>query len=220
MYPRAGMYVLTGQLDPEGAAYLSAALDPLSSPRATSIDGADPRTPARRRGDALVDLAHRQIATGPDGAVGEGCAELVGGTIREPISAGRARRLACHAGLIPAVLGGASHILDWGPTKRLATPAQRQALALRDRGCTAPSCDRPPSWCEAHHTIAFATSRRTRLDELALVCDTHHDLAHTNDWTLTLHPDGIHWTKTKPDPPPEKPPEPDHPDPWPAESRC
>ena len=118
MYPRAGMYVLTGQVDPEGAAYLSAALDPLSAPRATSIDGADERSPAHRRCDALVELSRRQIAaadlpdiggvptlvvvtltldqlTGPVAATttvdaGEGCAELVGGTIREPISAGRA----------------------------------------------------------------------------------------------------------------------------------
>src|SRR5664279_2424651 len=156
MYPRNGMWVLTGQLDPEGAAYLSTALDPLAAPRGTSIDGSDPRTPAQRRGDALVDLGRRQIASGDlpdiggvptqvvvtmtldqlttpdtaDSSAGEGCAELVGGTIREPISASRARRLACDAGLIPAVLSGASKILDWGASKRFATPAQRQALAL------------------------------------------------------------------------------------------
>ncbi len=234
MYPKAGMYVLTGQVDAEGAAYLSAALDPLSAPRATSIDGADERSPAHRRCDALVELSRRQIAsgdlpdiggvptlvvvtmtldqlTGPVAAAttddaGERCAELVGGTIREPISAGRARRLACHAGLLPAVLGGDSHILDWGHTQRLATPAQRRALALRDQGCTFSGCDRPPSWCETHHTVPFGTSGRTRLDELALVCDAHHDLAHTDKWTLTLTPDGIHWTPRQPDPPPQAEP--------------
>ena len=234
MYPRAGMYVLTGQVDPEGAAYLSAALDPLSAPRATSIDGADERSPAHRRCDALVELSRRQIAaadlpdiggvptlvvvtltldqlTGPVAATttvdaGEGCAELVGGTIREPISAGRARRLACHAGLLPAVLGGDSHVLDWGHTQRLAIPAQRRALALRDQGCTFSGCDRPPSWCEAHHTVPFGTSRRTHLDELALVCDAHHDLAHTDKWTLTLEPDGMHWAPKQPDPPPQAEP--------------
>ena len=155
-----------------------------------------------------LDQLTRPNGTADRGA-GGGCAELVGGTIREPISPGRARRLACHAGILPAVLGGTSTILDWETSKRLATPAQRQALALRDHGCTAPGCHRPPSWCEAHHTIDFATSRRTRLDELALVCDAHHDLAHTDQWTLTLEDDGIHWSPRHSEPPPE----PDHPDP-------
>ena len=123
MYPRAGMYILAGQLDPEGAAYLSAALDPLAAPRASTLEGRDRRPPARRLGDALVDLAKRQIATGglpicggtptqvivtmtldqlthTPGTADEtaGSAELVGGTVREPISAARARTLACAPG--------------------------------------------------------------------------------------------------------------------------
>ncbi|WP_366519831.1 hypothetical protein [Nocardioides sp.] len=35
------------------------------------------------------------------------------------ISAGQARRLACEAGIIPAVLGGKSEVLDLGRTRRL-----------------------------------------------------------------------------------------------------
>ncbi|QWZ07641.1 13E12 repeat family protein [Nocardioides panacis] len=47
------------------------------------------------------------------------------------ISAGAARRLACRAGLVPAVLGGASQVLDLGRTRRLHSRAQR--LAPRPR---------------------------------------------------------------------------------------
>ena len=79
---------------------------------------------------------------------GIGSAEIQG---RGIITAGAARRLACDYGIIPAVLGGVSQILDLGTPQRLATPTQRRNLALRDGGCLFPGCERPPAVCEAHH---------------------------------------------------------------------
>ena len=67
------------------------------------------------------------------------------------ITAEQARRLACQAGIIPVVLGGKGEILDLGRTRRLFSPAQRKAMAVRDRTCTAEGCDIPAAWCEAHH---------------------------------------------------------------------
>ncbi len=61
---RDGMHTLAGSLDVEGAAILAAALDPLSAPRPSSADGPDPRTPSRRRADALIELARRALAAG------------------------------------------------------------------------------------------------------------------------------------------------------------
>ena len=170
--------------------------------------GRDPRSPGRRRADALVELARRALAgdTLPDsGGVrplvvvtmtldqlrndiegAGGCAQIAGATVREPLSAGAARRIACDAGLIPAVLGGPGEVLDWGRARRSARPAQRRALALRDRGCTFPGCDRPPDWAEAHHLIAWERGGRTDLANLTLVCDAHHDIAHHDGWTITL----------------------------------
>ena len=52
------------------------------------------------------------------------------------LSAAAARRLACTAGIIPAVLGGASQVLDLGRRRRFHTPAQRIALHLEQHGCT------------------------------------------------------------------------------------
>ena len=60
------------------------------------------------------------------------------------ITATEARRLACGANLIPAVLGGRSEVLDIGRQRRFHTKAQRIAMSLRDGGCTASDCDRPP----------------------------------------------------------------------------
>ncbi|MGH8971136.1 MAG: DUF222 domain-containing protein, partial [Actinomycetes bacterium] len=54
------------------------------------------------------------------------------------------RRLACDAALIPAVLGGPGQVLDLGRATRDWTLPQRRAVTLRDQGCAAPGCDRPP----------------------------------------------------------------------------
>ena len=57
------------------------------------------------------------------------------------------RRLACDAGIIPAVLGTDGQVLDLGRESRWFTPAQAKALWLRDRACTIPdrSMPAPPS---------------------------------------------------------------------------
>ena len=66
---------------------------------------------------------------------------LVGDT---PITVGQTRRLACTAKILPAVLGGDSEILDLGRARRLFSPAQRKAMAIRDVTCRAEGCDIPP----------------------------------------------------------------------------
>ncbi len=79
-----------------------------------------------------------------------------------PITAGEARRLACGAGILPAVLGGESQPLDLGRARRLFSPAQRKALAIRDRECRAVGCDIPAAWCEAHHLTPWVQGRPYR----------------------------------------------------------
>jgi hypothetical protein len=108
------------------------------------------------------------------------------------ISAGQARRLACNAAILPIVLGGDSAILDLGTSQRLFNRHQRLALATRDHGCIWPSCDRPPAWCEAHHTTPWNQAGPTNLANGCLLCPYHHHLLHTNQgWTLHTAPDGI-----------------------------
>jgi hypothetical protein len=117
-----------------------------------------------------------------------GLARLDGGCIAEPVTPALARRIACDAGIIPAVLGGASEVLDLGRERRLASPAQRRALALRDNGCAFPACDRPPPWTDAH-LKSWAQGGPTDVDNLVLLCGPHHDLVHHAGWTITLGTD-------------------------------
>ncbi|MGZ5399233.1 MAG: DUF222 domain-containing protein [Nocardioides sp.] len=106
------------------------------------------------------------------------------------ISAGEARRLACTAAIIPAVLGGASEPLDLGRQRRFHTKAQRIALALRDRGCIAVGCDRPPTACHAHHDDPWGRGGSTDLTTGRLLCPRHHTLAHDDRYQLKAGPHG------------------------------
>jgi hypothetical protein len=130
----------------------------------------------------VVTLDHEVLKTGL------GAAALVDGT---EISPGEARRLACGAGIIPAVLGGASAVLDLGREQRLFNRAQRIAMTLRGKGCRAEGCDRPPSWTEAHHlTKPWAEGGRTDLADGILLCGHHHRLAHHPDYDHHKLPNG------------------------------
>ena len=97
----------------------------------------------------------------------------------QPITAAQARRLACTAAIIPAVLGGESEILDLGRARRLFSPAQRKAMAVRDVTCRAQGCDIPAAWCEAHHAHQpWAAGGHTDLADGLLLCSWHHHRAH------------------------------------------
>lgn len=97
----------------------------------------------------------------------------------EPLSAAEARRLACTANIIPAVLGGASQVLDAGRARRLFSPVQRKALAATQPTCRADSCDIPAAWCEAHHAAEpWARGGLTNLADGVLLCPFHHHRAH------------------------------------------
>ena len=198
------------------------------------------RTPARRRADALIDLAligtrtpepgtstgrptvlvtidwdtlHAQVSAAQataGAAAGAGAGRLLGGTVSEPISLERIRKIACDADILPAVMNTRSARLNLGRKARSASPEQRLGLVARDGpGCAFPGCDRPYGWTDAHHIQHWADGGRTDLDNLVLTCGTHHDLIHHHGWTVTIGTHGRPIFEPPPDPPPEPPDEPD-----------
>lgn len=96
------------------------------------------------------------------------------------VSGAAARRMACAAGVIPAVLDGKSRVLDLGRRSRLASPAQRLAKLIEQQGlCAIEHCDRPASWADAHHwKKRWVDGGTTDLDDLIMICPRHHTLAH------------------------------------------
>lgn len=111
-------------------------------------------------------------------------------TVGVRVSAAQARRLACEHQILPEVFGSSSLPLDLGRRSRLFSPAQRLVLAQRDQGCAFPGCDRPPSWCEAHHAgTPWSRGGPTDLDHGVLLCSFHHHQVHDQHWRIRFDPD-------------------------------
>ncbi|MBI5160038.1 MAG: DUF222 domain-containing protein [Micrococcales bacterium] len=216
-----GLTRLVALLHPEAAAYVLTALDARTAPRRLptfSLDAGaacgdpdaqgveDRRTLAYRRADALAGIARDALSLDTGRVAGAAVTAVVtmtleqlhgaGGAARltgidQPVSAATARRMAAQAELIPLVLGRESEILDQGRACRLATPAQRRALAHRDEGCIW-GCGAPPGWCDVAHLRSWLGGGRTDLDNLALMCSFHHRLFDHEGWSLRWH-DGAPW---------------------------
>ena len=106
------------------------------------------------------------------------------------ISPGLARKLACQAGIIPAVLGGKSEVLDLGRRARFHTKAQRIALAIEQGGCNAEGCDWPPGMCHAHHDRPWSQGGDTSVKNGRVLCPGHHARAHDTSYAMTRLPSG------------------------------
>ncbi|WP_261576578.1 HNH endonuclease signature motif containing protein, partial [Frankia gtarii] len=95
-------------------------------------------------------------------------------------------RLSCDAEISRIILDPAGIPLDVGRSTRVVPPQLRRALVARDRGCSFPGCDRPPSWCEAHHVTHWTHGGVTALHNLTLLCGHHHRQVHHDGWTIVF----------------------------------
>jgi uncharacterized protein DUF222/HNH endonuclease len=180
-----GMGRIRGELDPETHEIVTTAIRAIvdRSVKAGSDDG---RTHAQRMVDALGELCRQFL---------DGGSRSNPGTERPHVSvlvdleslqrrAGRtcelestgvihpeaARRLACDASVSRIITKGPSEPPDVGRTTPVIPSALRRALVVRDRGCTFPGCERPPSWCDVHHIEHWADGGETSLSNTGLLC--------------------------------------------------
>ena len=190
---------------------LRAILERLTSPRRLVRDGAGrqvvdesvscPHNWSEHNGAAFCELIEHLPTDGWSGTglslmvhislealrSGVGAARLDSGA---HMSASAARKLACEAGIIPAVLGGESVPLDLGREKRLHTKAQRQALSVLHDSCAIAGCERPFAWCEIHHPHSWSRGGGTDLDNALPLCGYHHNRAHEGRFDLRRHSGG------------------------------
>jgi hypothetical protein len=200
-----GMVRVDGELDPSTGQTVITALRAVEDADVRSRAGSgtdDARAPAQRRADALgeicrqwLDLAERPLVSGerPHVVVTMDIASLErrAGRLLDLEDVGRidgetARQLACDANVSRVITDAASQPLDVGRKAKVVPPALRRAVAVRDGGCAFPGCDRPSSWCDAHHVDHWADGGTTSIDNLVLLCRRHHRLVHHRRFTVQM----------------------------------
>jgi hypothetical protein len=160
---RDGMWQLHGRLSNTVGAQLNAILDPLTTPRTSTIedeDGTviqipDERPHAQRLHDALEEACARLLKADDQPSVGgvpasvivtitlqellakTGLAETADGT---QLTAEQLLRIADEAEIWPTITNRNSVPLALRRTRRLASPGQTMALITRDAGCSFPGC--------------------------------------------------------------------------------
>lgn len=75
---------------------------------------------------------------------------------------------------------------------RRPSAVQLTALYARDRTCVVPGCH-SEDYLEAHHVMGWSSTKVTTLDDLALLCSFHHDLASYEGWVLEGRPGEWDW---------------------------
>lgn len=94
-------------------------------------------------------------------------------------------RRICDTGTVAVTVDAGGDPLNVGRERRLFTPAQRVALSARDGGCRWHGCDRPSSYCEAHHIDPYSEGGRTDIDRGILLCRFHHMQLHHSGWRIS-----------------------------------
>jgi Domain of unknown function (DUF222) len=119
------------------------------------------------------------------------------------ISFGKLEEYLCEGGTVEVFLDDNGDLVDIARDRRLFSKAQRTGFGVRDGGCRFPGCDKPASWCEAHHIAYWARDKgRTSIGNGILLCRYHHMLIHKQGWEIIRDDSGRYWLK----PPKERDP--------------
>ncbi|MGZ4690467.1 MAG: DUF222 domain-containing protein [Acidimicrobiia bacterium] len=202
-----GVVALSSELEDVAAETVLTAIHAYTDPPSDD----DPRTATRRRAAALVRICEVALAHISDDRRPSAHVSIVldwstlnngqpgrhDGAFTGPIHPRDVERLLCDCTVSRIVTGPTGLPLDVGRSRRTIPPAIRRAVVARDGGCRFPGCDRPPGWCQIHHTRPWMHRGCTAVGELVALCDRHHHVIHLAGWTLEL--DGTDLVVTRPD---------------------
>ncbi len=109
---------------------------------------------------------------------------IIEGT-NQAISFPAVERHLCDTGAVSVGFDDDRQCVNVGRNQRLFTEKQRIGMAVRDGGCIADGCDRPPSYCEAHHINQWTRDNgKTDIADGVLLCRRHHLLLHNTGWHI------------------------------------
>ena len=179
-------------------------VDPTEKARAEDLV-ADPRTNDQLAYDLFLDVMRAGALADPATVFGTkqaGVRVLVTEAARAAEAKGRAAvglteddqtavpawliaQHVCEVGTVECTIDKDGNPLYLGREQRLFSAKQRLTLAIRDGGCRWRGCDRPPSYCEAHHLDPYSEGGCTDIDRGILLCRYHHMALHHGGWRIT-----------------------------------
>jgi hypothetical protein len=107
------------------------------------------------------------------------------------------QRLCCDGAVTALVHDESGNPLDVGRKQRIVSGALRKAVFARDRTCTFPGCHHT-RFLDVHHVTHWADGGETNLDNLLVLCTTHHTLVHEGGFAIRRHREG-RWYFVRPD---------------------
>jgi len=93
------------------------------------------------------------------------------------------RRMCCDGSIIPLVENEKGEPLNVGRKVRTVTTAIRRALWARDKGCGFPGCSHD-RFVDAHHIQHWADGGETSVENMILLCSSHHKLVHEGGYSI------------------------------------
>ena len=109
-----------------------------------------------------------------------------------PIDPRVIRAWACDGKIMPVVLGAQGQIVDAGPARRVFPAPLRRAIIARDRGCAAPGCGQPATYCQVHHVQHYEHGGPTTVENGVLLCEHHHQAVHHDQYRIHMR-HGVPW---------------------------
>ena len=95
------------------------------------------------------------------------------------------RRVACDATVVVAADDDVGHTMYEGRARRFPTDAQRREIMRRDRHCRFPGCGNVIFVIPHHIRWWKPHAGTTDLPNLVLLCEHHHHLVHSKEWSVT-----------------------------------
>jgi hypothetical protein len=215
--------IASWRMDPETYALFTDTYDRLTSPKRGGVRFVDPRkvarakaisdderTPAQLASDGFLHLVVAGADVDDSRMLGSGAPVVRVTTTQEalstraglgridgqadPVSIETVERLRCDGTELLVAFDPDGRYLEAGAEHRLFSRRQREVLAVIFGGCMDPDCDRPPSWCEAHHIEHVRRDGgKTTVVNGILLCKYHHLKYHNDGYEICRDSFGKYW---------------------------
>jgi len=188
-----GMMTITVELPLETGELLEKALDRARDDSPPLTRGLVNESWSALQADALITVANTFLSGGDEPSAGASDnyqvtihvdrSALAKGDGRSSLPIESVKRLCCDGYAVVIVENEEGEPLSIGRKTRTVPTAIKRALRARDKGCRFPGCHHT-RFVDAHHIKHWSAGGETCLDNLILLCSSHHRLVHEGGFSI------------------------------------